>query len=431
MESRRELDVDARGRSPLSSGSSTQIRAIVAAEVVSSVGSSMTVLALPWFVLVTTGSATKLGLVLGIGSIPFVTLPLPAGSLIARIGARNTMVIADAARLPLLAAIPALYSLDALSFPLLVVLVALTNVCLAAHMPAQRLVLAEVVGDEERLVARVNAYLDGAQTAAPLVGPALAGVLIAALGAADVLYVDAATFGLAAIAVACFVPGRKPRTEEEESGLLAGVRYILRTRLLVVLCITMLTMEFFFVLFMTTLPVFAYSHFDQNARIAGVFYAAMGAGALLGMPVAAGVVRRFGAVNVAAGALVLASIPKLLVAVPLPAAGVAAVLVLQGLFGPLTGAPIFTVITTGTPAALRNLVLPAAFGLMFLTGPFGSIAAGPLINAVGTRMVLAIAAIGCLVGSAPFAIYVSRNRSLDDPIALATDAESPQASTSV
>src|SRR6266478_5142207 len=71
---------------------STPIRAIVAAEWVSSVGSSMTVLALPWFVLVTTGSATKLGLVLGIGSIPFVTLPLPAGSLIARIGARQTMV---------------------------------------------------------------------------------------------------------------------------------------------------------------------------------------------------------------------------------------------------------------------------------------------------------------------------------------------------
>ena len=207
MESRHEPDSTAHGRSRVSS---TQIRAIVAAEVVSSIGSSMTVLALPWFVLVTTGSATKLGLVLGIGSIPFVTLPIPAGSLIARIGARQTMVIADAARLPLLAAIPALYSLDALSFPLLVVLVALTNVFLAAHMPAQRLILAEVVGDEESLVARVNAYLDGAQTTAPLVGPALAGVLIAALGPSNVLYVDAATFGVAAIAVGLFVPRRKP-----------------------------------------------------------------------------------------------------------------------------------------------------------------------------------------------------------------------------
>lgn len=411
--------------------SSTQIRAIVGAEVVSSVGSSMTMLALPWFVLVTTGSATKLGLVLGIGTIPFVTLPLPAGSLIARIGARQTMVIADAARLPLLAAIPALYSLDALSFPLLVVLVALTNVFTAAHMPAQRLILAEVVGDEESVVARANAYLDGAQTTAPLVGPALAGVLIAALGAPNVLYVDAATFGVAAIAAGFFVPRRKPLAEAEERGLLAGVRYILRSRLLVVLCVSMLAMEFFFTLFVTTLPVFAFSDYDQNAHVAGVFYTAMGAGALLGMPAVGVVVRRFGALHVAAGALVLASIPKFLLGIPLPVAGVVAVLILQGFVGPLTGAPIFTVITTRTSAALRSLVLSAAVGLMFLTGPLGPIAAGPLINAVGARTAFVIAAAGSLVGSAPFAIYVARNRSPDDRAALASDAELREASSNV
>ena len=159
-------------------------------------------------------------------------------------------------------------------------------------MPAQRLILAEVVGDEESLVARVNAYLDGAQTTAPLVGPALAGVLIAALGPTNVLYVDAATFAVAAIAVGLFVPQRKPITEAEERELLAGVKYILRSRLLVFLGITMLTMEFFFALFVTTLPAFAYSDYDHNARIAGVFYAAMGAGALIGIPVVSRVVRR-------------------------------------------------------------------------------------------------------------------------------------------
>ncbi len=96
--------------------------------------------------------------------------------------------------------------------------------------------------------------------------------------------------------------------------------------------------------------------------------------------------------------------------------------------GPLTGAPIFTVITTHTPAALRNLALSAALGVMFLTGPLGPIAAGPLINAVGTSMVFVIAAVGYLLGSAPFAIYVARNRSLSDPVALASDAELAEAS---
>ena len=210
--------------------------------------------------------------------------------------------------------------------------------------------------------------------------------------------------------------------EAEERGLLAGVRYILRSRLLVVLCITMLAMEFFFTLFVTTLPVFAYSGYDQNARIAGVFYAAMGAGALLGMPVVPVVVRRFGALHVAAAAFVLASIPKLLLGFPLPAVGVAAALVLQGIFGPLTGAPIFTVITTRTPAALRTKVLSAAFGVMFLTGPLGQIATGPLINAVGARTAFVIAATGCLVGSAPFAIYVARHRNLDGAASATAEA---------
>ena len=213
--------------------------------------------------------------------------------------------------------------------------------------------------------------------------------------------------------------------ESEKRGLLVGVRYVLRSRLLVVLCVTMLTMEVFFALFMTTLPVFAYSEFDQHARIAGVFYAAMGAGALLGMPVVPVVVRRYGAVHVAAAGLMLASIPKFLLGFPLPAAGVTAVLVLQGFVGPLTGAPIFTVITTRTPAALRSLVLSAAVGVMFLTGPLGPIAAGPLINAVGARLVFVIAAAGYVVGAAPFAIYVARNRSPSDPVALASEAGLP------
>jgi predicted MFS family arabinose efflux permease len=245
-----------------------------------------------------------------------------------------------------------------------------------------------------------------------------------------VLYVDAATFGVAAIAVGLFVPRRKPTAEAEERGLLTGVRYILRSRLLVVLCITMLMMEFFFTLFVTTLPVFAFSDYDQNAHIAGVFYAAMGAGALLGMPVVSRVVRRFGALRVAAGGLVVATIPKFLLGLPLPVAGVVAVLVLWGFVGPLTGAPIFTVITTRTPVALRSLVLSAAIGVMFLTGPLGPIAAAPLVNAVGARMVFVIAAAGSLVGSAPFAIYVARHRNPGDPVALASDVELPEAASS-
>jgi hypothetical protein len=68
---------------------------------------------------------------------------------------------------------------------------------------------------------------------------------------------------------------------------------------------------------------------------------------------------------------------------------------------------------------------------MFLSGPLGPIAAGPLINAIGARTAFVVAAAGYLLGSAPFAIYVARNRRTDDPLPLASDAELPEASSSV
>jgi hypothetical protein len=67
---------------------------------------------------------------------------------------------------------------------------------------------------------RSRQRLDGAQTTAPMVGPALAGVLISALGAANVLYVDAATFGVAAIAVGLFVPRRTPGSRPRSAACL-------------------------------------------------------------------------------------------------------------------------------------------------------------------------------------------------------------------
>jgi MFS family permease len=76
------------------------LAAIIVAELVSLTGSSMTYVALPWFVLVTTGSTAKMGWVLAAELLPVGLLGIPAGSLIARLGAKRTMNVADAARCP-------------------------------------------------------------------------------------------------------------------------------------------------------------------------------------------------------------------------------------------------------------------------------------------------------------------------------------------
>ena len=184
--------------------------ALLVAESVSSLGSQMTFLALPWFVLVTTGSPTRMGVVLAVELLPVALLGIPSGTLVSRLGARRTMLIGDIARVPLMASLPVLHAAGLLSFPLLLAIVFGIGCFLAPYFSSQRVILPELVGDDERLVAQANAILEGTLRATALVGPATAGVLIAVLDAPNVLYIDAATFLFAFVTLALFVPKRPP-----------------------------------------------------------------------------------------------------------------------------------------------------------------------------------------------------------------------------
>ena len=81
---------------------------LITAELVSLTGSSMTFIALPWFVLVTTGSTAKMGWVLAAELAPLAIFGIPAGTLVARLGAKVTMLLSDASRGPLMLVIPVL-----------------------------------------------------------------------------------------------------------------------------------------------------------------------------------------------------------------------------------------------------------------------------------------------------------------------------------
>src|SRR5918997_634517 len=87
---------------------------LLARDTVSLTGSQMTLLALPWFVLTTSGSATRMALVLAVESASMAAVGILAGNVAARLGPRRTMLVADAARAPLVGSIPLLHALDLL-----------------------------------------------------------------------------------------------------------------------------------------------------------------------------------------------------------------------------------------------------------------------------------------------------------------------------
>jgi hypothetical protein len=389
------------------------LRALIAAQTVSRLGSQMTFLALPWFVLETTGSAARMGVVLAVELAPVGLFGIPSGTLVSRLGARRTLLASDAARVPLMCSVPLLHAAGLLSFPLLLVLVFALGCFLAPYMSASQVVIPELIGEDAHLVAKANAALEGIQRATSLLGPPVAGILIGLTGATSVLYIDAATYLFAFVMVGLFVPAR-PRlaATEESGGVLAGVRFLFHDRLLRMVVPTSLVLNMFGQMLTASLLVLARDDFGSS-RIAGVFLASFGAGAVVGSIAAIRLVTRLEPVRLAAGALLLLTAPLPLLGLTLPAAAVVAVLFASAAFGPIVNAPLLSVIITRSPEALRPKVMSALLTFALLAGPVGLLLVGPLLAQYGAREVLFAIGTGQLLASLPYVWFAFRWR---DPL---------------
>jgi len=141
--------------------------ALVAAEVISSLGTLMTVVTLPWFVLETTGSPQRMTVVLAAEAAPLALLALLSGRMATRLGARRTMLACDALWAPATAAIPLLNAACALSFGRLAALAFVCGIPAGAHFGAQSAIVPELLGGE-------TAGTDSAAGAVPRLADGLA-----------------------------------------------------------------------------------------------------------------------------------------------------------------------------------------------------------------------------------------------------------------
>ena len=378
------------------------LAALIVAEIVSSLGSRITFLALPWFVLVTTGSAAKMGIVLAVELAPVALLGIPSGAVVARLGARRTMQLSDLARVPLMCSIPLLHSAGMLSFPVLLAIVFAIGCFLAPFFASQRVILPELVGEDETTVAQANAVIEGATTLTNLLGPVVAGLLIAAVGATSVLYIDAATFLFSFLTLTLFVPSRPPQPQTDDArGVFAGLRFLLRDPLLWRIGLAAIFLNMFGSMMSAALPVLAFDDFGESSRVAGALFASLGAGALVGMVLAVKLMPRFKPLKLAAIGIVALSLPIWLLGLDLPLWATLAALFASTIPQPLVNAPVIGLMTTRTPEALRPKLMTAVLTIAMLAGPIGLVAAGPLLEAYGTRTVFVIIAAGMTV----FALY--------------------------
>ena len=398
----------------------TAVSGLVAAELISVLGTRMTYLALPWFVLVTTGSPGKMSLVLAAEIAPMAVLGIPSGALVQRIGARSTMLLADFARAPILASIPLLHGAGLLSFPLLLGLVALLGCFMPPYYASQRTILPELVGEDERLMSQGNSLIEGGAAFSALIGPALAGLLIPVLGAPNVLYLDAATYFIAFLLVLAFVPRRKAIVDVVRPKVLAGVRFLLADRLLGPIAAVVVAFGFFMPGLSAGLPVYAFEAFDGSARIAGLFYAALGAGALVGSLVAVMAVRKLAPLRLS-GLAMLAFVVPLWVLPFLPPWPVVFVALFLAMFcTPLINGPLIAVLTARTPNQLRAMVITAVISINTLAAPLGFVAAGLVIERWGIVPLFTAVVVGATAMAGAYGAIVLRHRDAEAVVEPAT-----------
>ena len=372
---------------------SRPLRALLAAELLSTTGSQMTWLALPWFVLVSTGSAKQMSFVVAAETAGYVLFGIPSGTVLSRLGPRRTMQVCDAVRAPLMALVPVLHWTDGLSFPVLLALTFAVGVVSAPYGAAQRIVVPELLGEDEALVGRANALLQGATRITMLCGPAAAGVLIAAVGAPAVLVVDAVSYAVAFLLVTAFVsvPARAPVAAEEAGGFLAGVRHVLADPLLRGWSTAVVVGDAAWTVVFVAIPVLVVAHYGADPKLAGAFLASWGVGAVVGNVVSYRVERANG-LGFAAALVLVQAAPLWVVAAPVPAAAVAAALAVSGVANGLANPTLHAMLTLRPPPAVRAKAMTAIFTASALGAPLALAVAAPAFGAYGSRHVLAVAA---------------------------------------
>jgi MFS family permease len=389
----------------------TALIALLASEVISSTGALMTALALPWFVLASSGSTSHAAYVVGAEVLAYALLGIPSGTVAGRLGARQTMLVCNVALAGAVATIPALHWAGVLSFPLLLLLAFANGAISTPYAASQQIVLPAVFGEDEQVIARANAAFQSATRLTYLAGPALAGLLISLLGAPTILMIDAATYLVAFTLLGVFVPQvATPPVHTDLVGVLAGVRCLWRDRLLRTLTIAQAGSQMAFQALSLTLPVLAFVRYDRDARLAGFFLATWGLGALAGGIVAYRIVSYFDPLLMGAVAWFAYALPLWALVSPLPAGAVFVPLAVAGLGNGLRNPPLAAIRVLRVPASLRPKTLTASGTIAWLGGAVALGGIGVALRALGIAPVFALIAAVSTASALAFGTVVARSR---------------------
>jgi len=375
-------------------------RALWLGQSVSLLGSHVSLIVLPLIAAVVLGASVfEVGLLAALETFPYLVASLPAGLLADRVERRLLLVAADVGRAFVLLLIPAAFVSGHLSMPILYV-VAVTNGTLSVIFDvAYQSYLPQIVPRDELVMRNQRLELSGA--AAQVLGPSLAGYLLAVLGGAVAVLIDAVTYLVSAAAVLASPRFRRPMARPFDPGglwgrLLSGVRLVTRDRILRDLALSTATFNLASSCIFAVLIIFATRDVGVHPAALGLILGVGNVGFVVGALLVGRLSRRLGVGRT----LIVGSWLGAMATIVLPfAVGPLAILALfAGRFIGAAGAAIFNVNAYSVrqeraPDAILGRVNATFRFVDWGTLPIGSLLGGTIGTLLGLRYALVFAAL--------------------------------------
>jgi MFS family permease len=355
---------------------SASYRLLWTAQFVSLLAGFFNYVAVAWLTLQLTGSNLAVGAVLAAAAVPLAVLMLLGGAVSDRFSPRSTMLAAGLARgvvMAVLAVLTLTHSVQLWEVFASAVLVGATT---AFFIPASTSILPRLVAKDQ--LEAGNVLLNMSRTAAIVLGPATAGVMVAGAGVGSALGADAAASVIAGLLAAMLPAGGRSSGISKTNPLVDvrdGLLHVwgdvpLRATLLVIAVLNLFALA----AIQVGLPALAYQRFSQSAVALGTTFAAWGIGSTLGSLASAArpAPARLGWVMVGVVALLGAGIAAMGVAPTLPA-----LLAVMGVMGVVEGAA-----TTYLVSWMQRRTDPGMQGRVMSVAMLASVGLQPLALAM-------------------------------------------------
>jgi MFS family permease len=353
-------------------------------QTISTFGSSVTQFALPLLVYQLTGSALDLGIAFAAGGLPYPLFGLAIGAWTDRVDRKRLMIATDLARAAVIGTLPAAAAFGVLSVAWIYVVLFVSTTLSIAFETAEFAAIPALVSKDDLVTA--NGRIQASFSAASIVGPLVAGALLAVVALPLLIALDAASFVVSAVSVGLIrgqLHGRRAAELHLRADILEGLRYVLRHPVLRNISVMMALVNFVSSSMWAQVVLFAKTRYAASDAEVGLLFSAGGIGVVV-LSLAAGPLRHrwsFGAV--ALGSLMLGGALTFAMAV-VPWYGVAVVLwALRNGFGSLFNINTGSLRQAIVPEQLLGRVRSVAAVLAWSANPLGALVGAYAIERTG------------------------------------------------